>query len=150
MMLKVVLDANIFISAALKPQSSLATIFELIKQGKIKLILSGDILSEIRAVLLYPKIKKRHRRSSKEIAKFLKETVRVSLFTPGKVKVEEIKEDPEDNKYLSAAVEMKADFIVSGDRHLRDLRIFEGTRILDPSTFLNFIARSTENKKQDN
>ena len=144
-MLKVVLDANIFVSAVLKPQSDLAGIFELIKENRIKLILSGDILSEIKAVLLYPKIRRRHRRTPKEIDKFLKETVRVSILAPGKLIVEEIKDDPEDNKYLSAAVEMKADFIVSGDRHLKDLKIFQGIRILDPSTFLSFIARSTEN-----
>lgn len=144
MMLKVVLDANIFVSAVLKPQSNLAGIFELIKENRIKLILSGDILSEIKAVLLYPKIRRRHRRTPKEIDKFLKETVRVGILAPGKLIVEKIKDDPEDNKYLSAAVEMKADFIVSGDRHLKDLKIFQGIRILDPSTFLNFIARSTE------
>ncbi len=66
-MLKLVVDANIFVSAVLKPHSDLAKIFELVREDKIKLILSKDILSEIRAVLLYPKIKKRYRRTRKEI-----------------------------------------------------------------------------------
>lgn len=60
-MLKVVLDANIFVSAVLRPHSDLAKIIELVREDRIKLILSEDILSEIRAVLLYPKIKKRRR-----------------------------------------------------------------------------------------
>jgi hypothetical protein len=144
MMLKVVLDANIFVSAVLKPHSDLARIFELIKEDRIKLILSDDILSEIRTVLLYPKIRKRHRRTPKEIDKFLKKTVRVSIVALGKTKVEEIKDDPEDNKYLSAALEERADFIISGDHHLKDLRIFHGIRILDPSTFLNLIGKWVE------
>jgi predicted nucleic acid-binding protein len=58
--------------------------------------------------------------------------------------LKEIKEDPEDNKYLSAAVEGKADFIISGDHHLKDLRIYQGIRILDPSTFLKLMAKSIE------
>ena len=48
-MLKIVLDANIFVSAVLKPHSDLAKIFELVRKDKIKLVLSEDILSEIRA-----------------------------------------------------------------------------------------------------
>jgi len=139
MTLRVVLDANIFVSAVLKPQSDLANIFDLVKEDKIKLILSGDILSEIRAVLLYPKIRKRHRRTLKEIDNFIKRAARISIIAPGKMKVEEVKDDPEDNKYLSAALEMKADFIISGDRHLKNLKIFRGIRILDPSTFLKLI-----------
>lgn len=143
-MLRVVLDANVFVSAVLKPQSNLAKIFKLVKEGKIKLVISGDILSEIRSVLLYPKIRKRHCRTPKEVDKFLKKTVRVSFITSGRMKVEEIKDDPEDNKYLSAALEGKADFIISGDHHLKDLKIFQGIRILDPSAFLKLMAKSIE------
>jgi putative PIN family toxin of toxin-antitoxin system len=72
-MLRVVLDANVFVSAVLKPQSDLARIFDLLKAGKVKLIIiSSDILSEIRGVLLYPKLRKRHRRTPKKIDDFLK------------------------------------------------------------------------------
>ena len=140
-MLRLVLDANVFVSAVLKPQSELARIFDLVKAGKVKLIISPDILSEIRAVLLYPKLRVRHRRTPKKIDDFLKKTVRVSIITSGKIKVEEIKDDPEDNKYLAAAVEGNADFIISGDHHLRDLGIFRGIRILTPSIFLKLMEK---------
>jgi putative PIN family toxin of toxin-antitoxin system len=143
-MLKVVLDANIFVSAVLKPHSDLAKIFEWVKEGKIKLILSNDILSEIRAVLLYPKIRERHQRSPKEIEEFLQKTILVSINTPGEIKVRTIKDDPADTKYLAAAVEAKADFIISGDRHLKDLKMFQGIRILDPSAFLRLAEKTLE------
>jgi len=147
-MLKVVLDANIFISAVLKPHSDLAKIFELVREGKIRLILSNDILSEIRAVLLYPKIKQRHRRSAKEIEEFLQKTIPVSIIVPGKMKVQTIKDDPADTKYLVAGAEAKADFIISGDRHLKDLKMFEGIRILDPSTFLDLVEKTSEHHER--
>jgi putative PIN family toxin of toxin-antitoxin system len=140
-MLRVVLDANVFVSAVLKPQSDLARIFDLVKAGEVKLIISSDILSEIRGVLLYPKLRKRHRRTPKKIDEFLRKTVRVSIITSGKMKVEEIKDDPEDNKYLAAAAEGKADFIISGDHHLRELGIFRGIRILSPSMFLKLLEK---------
>jgi putative PIN family toxin of toxin-antitoxin system len=143
-MLRVVLDANIFVSAILTPKSDLATIFDLVKEGRLELILSSDILSEIREVLLYPKLKKRHQRTTKEVDAFLKRSIHINIITSGKIKVEEIKDDPEDNKYLAAAAEGEADFIVSGDHHLKNLRIFQGIRILDPSTFLKLIAKLTE------
>ena len=141
-MLRVVLDANIFVSAVLKPHSDLARIFEWVREDKTGLVLSNDILSEIKAVLLYPKIRKRHRQTQKEIEEFLRKTARISILTQGKIHTDTIKEDPSDNKYLSAALEAKADFIISGDHHLQDLKTFQGIRILDPSTFLVLMAKS--------
>lgn len=141
-MLRVVLDANIFVSAVLKPHSNIARIFEWVKEDKIRLVLSHDILSEIAAVLLYPKIRKRHRQTQKEIEEFLRNTIRVSILIPGKSHTDTIKEDPSDNKYLSAALEARADFIISGDHHLKDLKTFQGIRILDPSTFLLLMTKS--------
>ena len=140
-MLKIVLDANIFVSAILKPHSDLAKIFELVKEDKIKLILSDDIFSEIRAVLFYPQIKKRHQQNPKEIEEFLRKTARTSILTQEKIKIDQIKEDPSDNKYLAAAAEGKADFIISGDHHLRELGIFQGIRILSPSMFLKLMEK---------
>ncbi len=146
-MLKIVLDANIFVSAVLKPHSDLAKIFELVREDKIKLVLSEDILSEVRAVLLYPNIKKRHRRTRKEIEEFLDKAFQVSILAQGGIDCDEIREDPADNKYLSAALEAKADFIVSGDHHLKDLRVFQGIRILDPSAFLALVTKNDVSAK---
>ena len=142
-MLKVVLDANVFVSAVLKPHSDLAKIFELVKEDKIKLVLSEDILSEIRAVLLYPKIKKRHGRSRKEVEEFLNKASQASILAQGRIDLDGIREDPADSKYLSAALHAKADFIISGDHHLKRLKVFEGIRILDPTAFLASMKKST-------
>ena len=140
-MIKVVLDANIFVSAVLKSHSNPARVFQLAEEGKVTLISSKDILSEVRAVLLYPKLRKLHGRTPGQIDDLIRRATRVSFIVPGKTRIEAVKDDPKDNKYLSAAVEGKADFIVSGDHHLRDLKIFRGIRILDPSAFLTFMTR---------
>ena len=140
-MIRVVLDANIFVSAVLKSRSIPAEVFQLARDRKITLISSKDILSEVRTALFYPKLRKLHGRSAEEIDAFVRRVTRVSFPIPGKTKLDEIKEDPADNKYLSAALEGKAEFIVSGDHHLKALKIFQGIRILSPAAFLELMAR---------
>jgi hypothetical protein len=141
-MIKIVLDANVFVSAVIKSPSNPARILELVKERKVFLISSNEILSEIRTALLYPRLQRLHHRTANEIERFLENTARISLIVSGKIKVQEIKDDPADNKYLSVALEGKADFIISGDRHLKDLKIFHGIRILDPSTFLTLMTKA--------
>jgi putative PIN family toxin of toxin-antitoxin system len=140
-MIRVVLDANIFISAVIKSPSNPARILELVKEKRIKIVSSNEILSEVRTALLYPKLRKIHHRTAKEINQFLKNSVKVGDIVPGKTKIYEVEDDPTDNKYLSAALEGKADFIVSGDHHLKDLKTFHGIRILDPATFLGLMTK---------
>ena len=55
----------------------------------------------------------------------------------GEEMVDIIKDDPSDNKYLACASEGEADYIVSGDHHLLDIKIYEGIEILKVKAFLN-------------
>ena len=57
------------------------------------------------------------------------------FFVPGE-RIRVVEADPSDNKFLEAAVTGQADYIVSGDKHLRDLKEFRGIAILTPSAFL--------------
>ena len=50
-----------------------------------------------------------------------------------------IKEDPEDDKFLECAVAGKADFIVSGDKHLLKLKEFHGIKIITIDKCLTFL-----------
>jgi len=57
-MIKIVLDANQFISAIMLPKSKPAGILVLVRNDKVGLVVSRPILEEVRRVLQYPKIKK--------------------------------------------------------------------------------------------
>jgi len=46
-----------------------------------------------------------------------------------------IEADPDDDKFLEAAVAGDVDYLVSGDRHLLDLGTFRGIEIIEPRTF---------------
>ncbi len=140
-MIRVVLDANQFVSALLKPSSHSAEILSLVKKGKIKLLVSDAIISEIKGVLLYPRIMKRHGRNRDYIEIFMEKLKKIAAFTEGEVHCDAVRDDPSDNKYLECALEGNADFIISGDHHLKDLQSFKGVTILDPATFLKQIKK---------
>ena len=50
--------------------------------------------------------------------------------------VDVIKKDPTDNLFLDCALEGRADFVVSGDNHLLEVRSFRGMPIVSPARLL--------------
>lgn len=136
-MIRVVLDANQFVSALLKPGSNPDAIMRLIREERVLLLTSEAICDEIARVLTYPKILKRLACSRDQIDLFMHGLRTVAVITPGNVTLPLLAADPYDTKYLECAVEGKADYLVSGDHHLLDLTLYQGIRIVDPATFLH-------------
>ncbi len=58
------------------------------------------------------------------------------MVTEGKLAVNVVAKDPEDNKFLGCALEGNADYLVGGDDHLLEVKDYEGRRIVPPTTFL--------------
>ena len=48
--------------------------------------------------------------------------------------------DPEDNMVLECAIEGEAQYIVSGDKHLLELKEYRGIRIIRAGDFLNLVS----------
>lgn len=46
-----------------------------------------------------------------------------------------VEADPDDDKFLEAAVAGTVDYVVSGDQHLLELGSFRGIEIVDPRAF---------------
>jgi putative PIN family toxin of toxin-antitoxin system len=61
---------------------------------------------------------------------------RVLLVLPTQ-RVKIIREDPSDNMFLECAIEARADYLISGDRHLKKLKSFQGIEILPPREYLS-------------
>jgi len=57
-----------------------------------------------------------------------------------RVTLDVIGNDPDDNRILECAVEGKADVIVSGDHHLRDLKSYQGIPVVRPIDFLRTLG----------
>jgi putative PIN family toxin of toxin-antitoxin system len=137
--LKVVLDTNLFISALLTTKGNPAKILNRWKAGFFDLVISLPILREVERVILYPKIKKRLNWTDAETGEFLLGLAQFSIVVSGESKVDVIREDPTDNKYLACAHEGRADYIVTGDQHLLKESEYKGTKIITPREFLDIL-----------
>jgi uncharacterized protein len=139
-MTRIVLDTNLFISAFLSPGGKPAEILGMCMNGEIDLLISPAILREIVLVLGYAKIVEILRKRSMDgnyVLERLRKIVKATIMTPGNLSVDHIQSDPSDNNILACALEGQADYIISGDHHLTDLKSFHGIPIVNPDTFLN-------------
>lgn len=79
--------------------------------------------------------------AEEEIVTLLQSLAQESLLLPGKVRVE-VRRDPEDNKFLEVAIEARAQYLVTGDKDLLDLKIYRHVRIVRPAAFLKILRRA--------
>ena len=135
--MKIVIDANLFASALIKPDYNPGKILDLVQQNRVELILSPAVIKEKKRILLYPKIRKYHRKTAEEIDAYFDDILMFAWIVEGNETVEVIKDDPSDNKYLACASEGEADYIVSGDHHLLNIENYRGIEIIKAKAFLN-------------
>ena len=134
--MKVVLDTNIWLSGIFW-QGNPYKIIKLAEQRKIEVIISKQILEEvIRVLSRESKFQKFIENRKILIEDLMRTIISISNLVEPKSKINVIKDDTDDNKFLEAGVDGKADFIISGDRHLLDLGQFSGIKILNAREFL--------------
>lgn len=79
--------------------------------------------------------------SETDLEDFIEIISLVALQIPGAYETAMLDDiDPDDNKFLAAAYESKANFLISLDRDLLNLKFFHGTQIVTPAAFLDFLA----------
>jgi len=128
---KVVLDTSVFVSA-LGWKGASREIFNDCIKGDLELFLSTEIFDEIKRVLNYPKFKF----SQTEIDDFLDQILEVGNLVETGIKVDMIKDDPSDNKFLECAITVEADYIISRDPHILKIKEFEGIKVSSPEDFM--------------
>lgn len=131
-MIRIVLDTNILISAIGWSGKSRRILVHCIA-GRIKLITSLPLLDEILAVLNRPKFSFISASKKQEFFKYL---LTIAEVVEPRQKVDIIQADPEDNRVLECALEGKADYIISEDKHLLSLKEYKGIRIATGAQFL--------------
>ena len=129
---RIVVDTNVLISAVFfkgKPD----VILEAWRTGKLEILLSEEILKEYAEVL---------KRLSEKYPSIDTSGI-LSVFTTGCRLVEpeaigkQVCEDPDDDKFLAAAIGGEAETIISGDRHLLEVNGYAGIEILSPAEFID-------------
>jgi hypothetical protein len=140
--LRVVLDANVFISAVIRPNGPPGRLFQaFLREDAFALVLSPAIVREITRALEYPAVRKCIR-GPIDANQWLDSILLLAdlvedgnLPSPGS-------RDPDNDKYLHAARTGRAAVVVSGDRHLLELVDYDGIRILRPRDFLSLLSKT--------
>ncbi|MDO8428457.1 MAG: putative toxin-antitoxin system toxin component, PIN family [Candidatus Diapherotrites archaeon] len=135
---RVVLDTNIVVSALIEKRGYPAEIFRKLISEEIECFTSQEILDEIEDVFKRTEIVSRTLQADREsiLTNFKIYAQWISI----KTKVKTVLEDSDDDKFIECALDAKADFIVSGDRHLLKLKEFKGIKIIKAKEFIDTIS----------
>ena len=103
------------------------------QEGKIVPIISKETFRELRTVLEYPKFS-----LSRAEVRWLIENEILPVFEVINVSehVKGVCRDPGDDKFISCAISADADYIVTGDQDLFDLKEYRSIRIIHASDFI--------------
>ncbi len=144
MIIRAVIDANVFASALINPNGPPGQIVRnFLVDKSFTLIGSSAIFEEVRRCLSYPKVRKLISGSDAEIETMCQllevesEIIEASGYEQSSYPLS--LSDSDDFKYILTALEGKANYIVSGDSDLLTLKEYEGIKILKPRIFLELI-----------
>jgi putative PIN family toxin of toxin-antitoxin system len=138
--LRVVIDTNVVISGLLwggLPNG----ILKLARDGIIEVCSTKTICEELAKVLEYPRFEKRLAELSltKEDAVDYYEDI-VTLYKEN-ASIEVVKNDPNDDRFIEAALDSGCSIIISGDEHLLEMKEYQGIMMLSPREFWEVYER---------
>lgn len=132
--LRLVVDTNVVVSAALKPKGLQRTVVLLAMTKPARWYVSDSILSEYATVLARPELKIR-----KSLRQQLLQLIKnhAHLVTPSRLG--QVTSDPGDNMFIECADRARADYLVEGNqRHFP--KFWKKTKVISSSEFLSVIA----------
>jgi len=135
-MLRAVLDTNTFVSAVIAKGNE-SELLLAAHRGDFKIVTSLEILKEFKGVISRPKFSF----SKEQIQNVLLHIIEAAEIVQPNIRLDIVKEDPDDNKVIECAVFSKADFIVSGDKHLLKLKKVNGITVIKSAELLNKIRK---------
>ncbi|HEY8208378.1 MAG TPA: putative toxin-antitoxin system toxin component, PIN family [Myxococcaceae bacterium] len=140
-MVRVVLDANVIISAAIQPSGPPGRICAaFLSRRAFELVLSPVIVEEVERVLSLNKVRKRLQDPNGAQA-LLFDLVIFSDVVVDTSRVRGVCRDPADDAVLATAVEGRAAVIVTGDDDLLSLVEYEDIVIMAPKAFADLLER---------
>jgi len=139
--LKAVIDTSVMGSVAFPKGRLTRELRDMIADEAFILVTSKEIMAELYRVLHYPRILKKFPASKDDINEFFGLIMEHAVFTRGDYDFRKIPDDPADDMFLACAIEAKADFIVSRDPHLGNLKQFHGFGIVNVKEFVENVRK---------
>lgn len=133
-MTRAVVDTNVIMSGVIAPHGAPRRILEAWHAGQFTMVTSEDIIAEVTHVLRYPRICGRYNLTEDDIAAVVDSLSTDAEVVAGLYEVRR-SADPTDDMFLACALEGRAEYIVSGDRHLLGIGSYHGVLIVTPRRF---------------
>jgi putative PIN family toxin of toxin-antitoxin system len=132
--LRLVIDTNVVISAALKPDGLQRTVLLLALTKPARLYVSEAILSEYREVLARPELQIR-----KGIRQQLLQLIDNRSHVVAPTRLLQVTSDPDDNMFLECADAARADYLITGNqRHFP--KFWKQTKVITTREFITVVA----------
>lgn len=135
---RVVFDTNVFVRALISPRGVNARLIE--SRRLYRLFASPAILQEVTEVLARADLlqaKAIRKVEAERLIGLLRRARRVSPTITVRAS-----RDPDDDKFLEAALTARANYVVTGDKDLRTLDGYQGLKIRFPTEFLEELEKS--------
>lgn len=136
-MFSVVLDTNVVLAAYLT-KGAASKIVAKWSEGFFELLVSDEIVKEYLRILLSQNI------DPSLVSELNYQLDKYAKLIQPKKKLVIVKEDPDDDKFFECAVEGKARYIVSNDKHLLRVGNYKGVMVLSIQQFLKQIENNHE------
>jgi len=135
--MKIVVDANVFISGFIWDGVP-GVVIDRANNGLDQLFITDDLVDEVERVLRKPKLGQ----CEESIALFIThiEDIGKKIVISPEYTVKGICRDPKDDMYLECALAAGADYIISGDRDLLDLKEYGGVKIVSARDYLDVVG----------
>lgn len=126
--MRIVLDTNVFISGIFWEGNFCSQIIDQWRKGRFQLVSSPKLVEELVETLRSFKISM----DEELIEEWKNLIIENSVMVDPIVAIKAVKGDPEDDKFVEAAIYGEADFIISQDKHLLKLKEYNKIKILKP------------------
>jgi uncharacterized protein len=140
----IVVDTNVLIRATFQKPSSLSLrIYQAIREQACLLAISPATRAELREVISRDYIVALTHTTPEQREGYMNELSEISILTRGQAALTQQSRDRKDNKFLVCASEAQADYLITSDDDLLDLKTYEGTRIIPPQKFVALLETGT-------
>ena len=139
--MRIVLDANIFISSVFWGGNP-KVVLERVISNLDMLFITKEILNEIEDVIGRPKF----HMGKDEIEYYIKSIEEIGRKIIPRNQVKKGSRDKTDNKYIECAIAANADYIITGDIHLLEIREYSNIKIVNPKEYLEIVTRAANTR----
>ena len=130
--MRTILDTNVFVSGIFWEGNFCSKIIYKWRNKEFELVSSVEILDELVKTLKDFKIQM----PDEMIEELRNLIIENSIMVEPTIKLDAIKDDPDDNKFLEAGISGNVDLVISQDKHLLKLKQYRGIKIVSPEEAL--------------